>query len=72
MTILNAHLDGDRVVLDDPIPEGIPANARLRVIIEVPGPSNALAAIAKMAIDAPELPADYSARHDKYLYGKDR
>lgn len=69
MTILNAHLDGNRVVLDDPIPDGVPANARLRVIIETPGPSKALAEIAKMAIDAPELPTDYSANHDKYLYG---
>ena len=69
MTVLNAHLDGKRVVLDDPIPEGVPANAKLRVIIETPGPSKALAAIAKMAIDAPELPADHSANHDKYLYG---
>ncbi len=70
MTVLNAHFDGKVVVLDDPIPEGIPVNAKLRVVIEPSGSSNALSAIARMAIDAPELPRDYSANHDKYLYGK--
>lgn len=70
MTILNAHLDGNRVVLEDPIPEGIPANAKLRVIIEVPGPSKALAAVAKMAVDAPELPTNYSANRSMYLDSK--
>ena len=70
MTMLNAHFDGKLIVLDDPLPEGVPVNAKLRVIIEPSGPSKALAAIAKMAIDAPELPRDYSANHDKYIHGQ--
>ena len=62
MTVLNAHFEGRKVVLDDPIPDGRPANVRVRVTIEPAGPSKALAAIAKMAIDAPELPLDYSSK----------
>jgi hypothetical protein len=70
MTMLNAHFDGKQVVLDEPMPAGVPVDTKLRVLVETAGPSKALEAIARMAIDVPELPRDYAANHDKYLYGK--
>ncbi len=68
MTVLNAHFDKGMLVVDDPIPADIPANARARVIVESQGPCKAFEEIAKLAIDA-DLPPDYSENHDKYLYG---
>lgn len=73
MHVLNGHFEGRKLVLDDPVPDDLPANAKARITVEESaepqGPSKALAAIAKMAIDAPDLPTDYSENHDKYLYG---
>jgi hypothetical protein len=69
MHVLNGNFVNRKLVLDDPVPDDIRDNVKIRVTIEPAGPSKALAAIAKMAISAPELPADYSSNHDKYLYG---
>ena len=67
MTVLNAHFDGKQIVMDDPIPDGLPGNAKVRVIVESTEPSSVSAAIAKMAIDLPELPREYSVNHDEYI-----
>ena len=69
MTMLNAHYDGKQVVLDEPMPGGIPANARLQVIYTPPADSSALDQIAAMAIDT-GLPADYSATFRERLRGE--
>ena len=67
VAVLNAHYDGTKIVLDDPLAADLPINARLRVIVEPAEPCKAFAAIARMAVDAPELPRDYSENHDKYI-----
>lgn len=70
MTILNAHFEGKQIVLDDTIPEDMPSNARVRVVLPAKRPSKTLEAIARLAVSVPELPRDYATNHDKYLYGR--
>lgn len=69
MTILNAHFDGKQIVLDDPVPDNLPLNAKVQVVVDSAGPSKALAEIAERAIDA-GLPADYSTRFRDYMRGE--
>lgn len=70
MTVLNAHFIGKRLVLDDPVPDGIPDNTMVRVLVPSERRSKALEAIASLAISIPDLPRDYAKNHDKYLYGE--
>ncbi|MCY2950773.1 MAG: hypothetical protein NTU53_02210 [Planctomycetota bacterium] len=72
MTVLNAHFDGQQIVLDDPMPKGVPANARVRVLIEDEGPKpSSLEKIAKMAVRG-KLPRDFSMQHKHYAKGTGR
>ena len=72
MTVLNAHFDGKHVVLDEPMPEGVSANARVRVLVEDEGPKpTSLAKIAKMAVRG-KLPPDFSMQHKHYAKGLPR
>lgn len=70
MTVLNGHFDGKQIVLDDPVPQTVPINAKVRVIVEGSGPSRprCLQQIAEMAVDA-ELPPDFSTQHSHYVKG---
>ena len=52
MTVLNAHFDGKHIVLDDPMPQAVPVNAKVRVIVDEPGKPRSLGEIAAMAVDA--------------------
>lgn len=70
MHVLNGHFEKGKLVLDDPVPKGLSGATHVRVTIKPVGPSKALASIAAMAVDAPDLPTDLSANHDKYLYGQ--
>ena len=72
MTVLNAHFDGKHVVLDEPMPQGVPPNARVRVLIEDEGPKPAsLERIARMAVRG-KLPRDFSMQHKHYAKGAPR
>ena len=67
MTVLNAHYDGKRLVLDDPIPSDLPVNAPLRLTVETQQPqANAFEEILKFAAEG-GMPADFSENHDKYI-----
>lgn len=77
--ILKAHLEGDRVVLDEPLPPGV-ALRSVSVILE-PEPNagpeatdgeEVLSKIAAMAIDDPEVPRDFAAQHDHSIKGAPR
>ncbi len=70
MTVLNAHFDGKQIVLDEPMPEAIPVNAKVRVIVDDAGTSapRSLQEIAEMAVDA-DLPGDFSTQHAHYTKG---
>ena len=73
MTTLNAHFDGKTLVLDDPVPDGLPANARARVVLdEEPAPKpRCLEEIAKMARSM-GLPPDFSVNFKHYTKGAPR
>ena len=72
MTVLNGHIDGKHIVLDEPIPQGVPANARVRVLIEEEGPKpRSLEKIARMAVRG-KLPRDFSMQHKHYAKGSPR
>jgi len=73
MTVLNAHFDGKQIVLDDPMPPAVPANTKVRVIVEESGSSKprSLQQIAEMAVDA-ELPRDFSTQYPHYTKGSPR
>lgn len=72
MTILNGHYDGQRVVLDEPVPTGFPAQTPVRVIFDPVPTQHVLARIAELAISTDELPPDYSEQHDHYMKGTPR
>jgi hypothetical protein len=77
MVVLNGHFDGRQVVLDGPVPTGIPANTPVKVVFEPEPTSNgesgsdALAEIAKLARPL-GLPKDFSEQHDHYVKGTPR
>ena len=71
MTMLNAHFDGKQVVLDEPMPNGIPADTRLRVLVETGSRPQSLLKIAARATDA-DLPHDYAEQHEHYVKGTPR
>ena len=71
MTVLNAHFDGKQIVLDEPMPDGIPADTRLRVLVETGNRPQSLLKIAAMAIDT-DLPRDFAAQHEHYVKGTPR
>ena len=69
MTVLNGHFDGRRIVLDEPMPEGVSPNARVRVLVEGEGPKpTSLEKIAKRAVRG-KLPRDFSMQHKRYAKG---
>lgn len=73
MTVVNAHFDGKQVVLDEPMPTGVPANAKLRVIVQESGPvkPRSLEQIAAMAVHG-KLPRDFALNHRRYAKGAPR
>jgi hypothetical protein len=71
MVVLNGHFDGRQVVLDSPIPEGIPANTPVKVIFNGESGSSALAEIVKLARPG-GLPRDFSRNHKHYVKGAPR
>jgi len=68
MTVLNAHFVGKQLVLDDPVPDNLPANARVRVVVEPPAEQSALDKIAAMARPL-GLPRDFSLNYKHYVKG---
>ena len=68
MHVLNGHFEGRKLVLDDPIPDDLPSNARVRITVEPPSDESAFDKIAAMAVDT-DLPADYSVQHEHYVKG---
>lgn len=70
MTVLNAHFDGKQIVLDEPMPATVPANTKVRIIVEEADSAKprSLQEIAAMAVDA-DLPRDFSTQHAHYTKG---
>ena len=70
MVILAAHFDGKQVIIDDPLPPGIPVNTPLRVTV-TEAEQNASGALADIAALARPLgkPRDFAAQHEHYIKG---
>jgi hypothetical protein len=68
MTIIKGHFDGQRVVLDEPVPADIHADTPVRVHFESEPRGSVLDRIAKLAGPS-DLPLDYSQQHDHYVKG---
>jgi hypothetical protein len=71
MTIINGHYDGQRVVLDEPVPADMAADTPVRVVFENNSAESVLDRIAKLAGPS-DLPRDYSQQHDHYVKGTPR
>jgi hypothetical protein len=71
MTVLRGHFDGKQIVLDEPVPEDLPANARVRVVVDRGGEPSVLDRIAAMARPM-NLPADFSVNFKHYTKGAPR
>jgi hypothetical protein len=74
MITTRARFDGHVLVPEQPL--NLPAGAVVNISIEQPAspptenrPLAALAEIARMFPDNPDLPTDLAAQHDHYLYG---
>ncbi|MCG3130834.1 MAG: hypothetical protein FLDDKLPJ_01607 [Phycisphaerae bacterium] len=73
MTVINGHFDGRNVVLDEPVPPGIPPLTPVKVMFEpVGGAQNIVAELAELAVSTDELPEDYSEQHEHYVKGTPR
>ncbi len=70
MTILNGHFDGQRIVLDDPIPKDIPVDTPVRIYFEAKI-GGVFAELAQLA-GPDDLPADYAEQHEHYVKGTPR
>lgn len=69
MTVISAHFEGRKLVLDDPLPAKLPEKSRVQVVVEDMAEESALDKIAAMATDT-DLPADYSVRFREYMRGE--
>jgi hypothetical protein len=72
MLTIKAHFDGRVFIPEQPV--NLPAGAVVEIPLPTPMPKSprplvALAEIAQMFPDNPDLPEDLAAQHDHYLYG---
>lgn len=71
MTVINGHYDGQRVVLDEPVPAGIASPTPVKVVFgEVEG-QGVLAEIERLARPGGK-PPDFSQQHEFYIKGGPR
>jgi len=65
---LAAHFDGQVIVPDEPVE--LPVGQRLRVLVELLGPSPPrFAELLRFASDLADAPPHFSVKDDHYLYG---
>jgi len=69
--VVKGHFDGQRVVLDEPVPPDIAPNTPVRVTFENQSGKHILARVAELARPG-GLPPDYSEQHDHYVKGTKR
>lgn len=71
MTVLSGHYYGRQILLDEPVPENIPADTPVQVTFASNAEESALDKIARLARPG-GLPADFSEQHDHYVRGTPR
>jgi hypothetical protein len=69
MIVVLGHYDGQKVVLDGPVPDGVVPNSRVRIVFESSAqPAEALGRIASLAVPG-GLPPDFAEQHGHYGKG---
>lgn len=71
MTVIHGHYDGQRVVLDEPVPDDVPSDTPVRVHFDHEPTEHVLDRIARLAGPS-DLPPDFSEQHDHYVKGTPR
>ncbi len=72
MTVLKGRFEGEKIVLDEPVPPGLAANTPVTVIVAEPAQrGTVLDKIAKLSRPC-GLPPDFSERHEHYVKGAPR
>lgn len=71
MRIVRGHYDGQRVVLDEPVPEDIHPPAPVRILFDGDSAETLIDRLGRLA-EGDDLPADYSEQHDHYVKGTPR
>ncbi len=69
--VLKGHYDGQRVVLDEPVPQDVPPNTEVKVVFHDGEGEPVLARIARLARPG-GLPSDYAEQHEHYIKGAPR
>lgn len=69
--VLKGYFDGKRILLDEPIPEGLPSNVHVRVTVEPDVQKDPFDQIADLAVKG-GLPPDFSQQHEHYTKGTPR
>ncbi len=69
--VVKGHFDGKRVVLDEPVPGGIPADTPVTVVFQAADGQSVLDKIANLARSG-GLPRDFAAQHEHYVKGTPR
>lgn len=67
--ILKGHFDGQKIILDEPVPAGLAPNTRVRIVIENEQEQSLFEKLLDLAVDDDDLPADYAEQHDHYVKG---
>lgn len=67
--ILKGHFDGQKIILDEPVPAGLAPNTRVRIVIENGQEQSLFEKLLDLAVDDDDLPADYAEQHDHYVKG---
>jgi len=71
MTVLKGHFDGEKIVLDEPVPPGLAANTPVKVVVETE-PRSLFDRILGLAVKDDGLPPDFSEQHEHYVKGAPR
>jgi hypothetical protein len=66
--VVKGHFDGKQVVLDEPVPDNVPANVPVTVVFEPVDSESVLDKIGQLARPG-GLPRDFAAQHDHYVKG---
>jgi len=71
VTIIKGHFDGQRVILDEPVPGELATNTPVSVSVIFQDSEPILSQLAKLA-EKGGLPPDFSQQHDHYVKGTPR
>jgi hypothetical protein len=74
--VVKGHFDGEKIVLDEAVPDGVAANTPVTIEFAATSAAstheeNVLDRLAEMAVDL-DAPPDFSVQHEHYVKGLPR